>query len=50
MKGKIILLPDEMIKQMLRIKEHSGQSQSAIIRLALADYLKKYEQENQLTN
>lgn len=49
MRDKIVSMPEWMFKQMQSISQHSGQSQNAIVRLALNDYMKKYEQENQLT-
>ncbi len=46
MKDKLVSLPEWMFKQMQYISQHSGQSQNAIVRLALKDYMKKYEEEN----
>ena len=45
MKEKIILLPVWMFDKLRAIKQHSGQSQNAIVRLALRDYIKSYEQD-----
>jgi len=48
--AKFILIPEWMSHKLAKIKKHSGQSQNAIIRLALADYIKKYMAENKLIN
>ncbi len=48
--AKIILMPEEMINQMAKVRKKSGQAGSVIARLAIADYLKKFEEENELNN
>ncbi|MCF7859696.1 MAG: hypothetical protein K9N07_10320 [Candidatus Cloacimonetes bacterium] len=41
-------MPEWMFNQLRTIKQHSGQSQNAIVRLALVDYIKRYNDENKL--
>lgn len=48
--AKFIMLPEWMINRMMKVKQHSGQTQNAIIRIALDKYIKEYEQSNNLSS